>query len=43
MELTESSVSEVEKSSLLNEKEQKNDGLEELHIQEDHNAGTLFP
>jgi hypothetical protein len=21
----------------------KNDGLGELHIQEDHNAGTLFP
>ena len=43
MELAETFFSEVEKYSLLNDKEHKNDGVEELHIKEDHNAGTSFP
>lgn len=43
MELAESSVSEVEKSSLLNDGEQKNDVVEELDRKEDDNTGTRFP
>jgi len=43
MDLAESSVSEVEKSSLLNDGEQKNDVVEELHIKEDDSTGILSP
>lgn len=43
VELAESSVSEVEKSSLLNDRERKNIVVEELHIKEDYNAGIQSP
>ena len=43
MELAESSISEVDKSSLHNDREHKNIVVEELHIKEDYSVGTQSP